>query len=59
MVCFNKCEHDYLNEKKIRKRTTSKREEETGEKRNKGQWTKLTTKTALGKGSKYIINSSF
>jgi len=25
MVCFNKCEHDYLNEKKIRKRTMSKR----------------------------------
>ena len=36
MVCFNKCEHDYLNEKKIRKRTMSKRRRKLERKGTKG-----------------------
>lgn len=36
MVCANKCEHDYLNEKKIRKRTTSKRRRKLERKGAKG-----------------------
>lgn len=37
MVCFNKCEHDYLNEKRSGREPQVK-EEETGEKRGKGQY---------------------
>lgn len=36
MVCFNKCELDYSNEKKIRKRTTSKRKGKLERKGTKG-----------------------
>lgn len=59
LVCFSKCEYNNLNEKKIRKRTLKQKERETGEERNKGCETTLTTKTVFGEGSKYIITSNF